>query len=31
MEKAVVDASVVVKWFVSEENSAEALALRDAF
>jgi len=31
VEKAVVDASVVVKWFVSEENSAEALALRDAF
>ena len=31
MEKAVVDASVVVKWFVSEENSTEALTLRDAF
>ena len=31
MEKAVVDASVVVKWFVSEENTPESLSLRDAF
>ena len=30
MEKAVVDASVVVKWFVSEENTPESLSLRDA-
>ena len=31
MEKAVVDASVVVKWFVSEDNTPESLSLRDAF
>jgi len=28
IEKAVVDASVVVKWFVEEEGSEEALAIR---
>lgn len=28
MEKVVVDASVVVKWFVEEEGSEEALAIR---
>ncbi|MBW1669419.1 MAG: type II toxin-antitoxin system VapC family toxin, partial [Deltaproteobacteria bacterium] len=28
VEKAVVDASVVVKWFVEEEGSEEALAIR---
>ncbi len=29
--KAVVDASVVVKWFVEEDDSAEARLLRDAY
>ncbi|WP_290596145.1 MULTISPECIES: type II toxin-antitoxin system VapC family toxin [unclassified Archaeoglobus] len=31
MEKIVVDASVVVKWFVEEEKSDEALKIRDAY
>jgi len=30
-EKVVVDASVVVKWFVEEEYSKEALMLRDSY
>lgn len=30
-EKAVVDASVVVKWFIEEEFTKQALALRDRF
>ena len=30
-KKVVVDASVVVKWFVEEEYSKEALILRDSF
>ena len=29
MERVVVDASVIVKWFVSEEYTGEALLLRD--
>lgn len=29
--KAVVDASVVVKWFIKEEDTKQALALRDRF
>lgn len=31
MEEVVVDASVVVKWFVEEEFEKEALMLRDAY
>ena len=31
MEEVVVDASVVVKWFVEEENSDRALWLRDRY
>lgn len=30
-EKAVVDASIVVKWFIEEEHSDQALSLREAF
>jgi len=28
---AVVDASVVVKWFVEEENSSKAIEIRDKY
>ena len=31
MEKVVIDASVVVKWFIEEEASEEALAIRTQF
>lgn len=31
MEKVVIDASVVVKWFIEEEASEEALAIRTEF
>ncbi len=31
MERAVVDASIIVKWFVDEDGSMEAVALRDRY
>ncbi|MBM5804573.1 MAG: type II toxin-antitoxin system VapC family toxin [Candidatus Verstraetearchaeota archaeon] len=31
MPRVVVDASVVIKWFVEEEGSEEALAIRDGY
>ena len=31
MEKVVVDASVVVKWFIDEEDSDKALKIRDRY
>jgi predicted nucleic acid-binding protein len=31
MEKAVIDASIIVKWFVEESGSKDALSIRDRY